>query len=259
MALAKAMERYKAHTDYNTGLEGLLIYLGRLVDLNRMTKVVVIGCGPDPQSVQILLDKGFNAVGIEPVESYVQSARAYLERNELVLQGTAENIPLPDSSQHIVICESVMEHVDSPSRSLAEMYRILAPGGIAYISTTNRYRFRLFGHNGEFTTPYYNWFPRLVKECYVFHHLHYAPWQAGWTTRPAVHWYSYADLCRLGREAGFCHFYTILDLLRRDDPGVRKSRLRRLGLNLVKYHPWVRAMALTQLGGMIVMLKRPAE
>jgi SAM-dependent methyltransferase len=186
MALAKAMERYKAHTGHNTDLEGLLIYLGRLVDLNRLTKVVVIGCGPDPQSMQILLDKGFNAVGIEPVESYVQSARAYLERNELVLQGTAENIPLPDSSQHIVICESVMEHVDSPSRSLAEMYRILAPGGIAYISTTNRYRFQLFGHNGEFTTPYYNWFPRLVKECYVFHHLHYAPCVASAGRRASV-------------------------------------------------------------------------
>lgn len=258
MAFAKYREQHKAHAGHTASMERLLTYLGRLVDLSRMTNVVVVGCGTDPQTVQILLDKGFNAVGIEPVESHVQSARAYLKRDELVLKGAAESMPLPDRSQHIVICESVMEHVDSPSRSLAEMHRVLAPGGIAYICTTNRYHFHLFGHNGEFSTPYYNWFPRLIKECYVFHHLHYTPWRAGWTTRPAVHWYSYTDLCRLGREAGFTQFYTVLDLLHRDDPMVRKSHLRRMFLHLMKYHPWVRAIALTQLGDTIVMLKRPA-
>jgi ubiquinone/menaquinone biosynthesis C-methylase UbiE len=259
MSFAKYKEQHQVNASQAASMERLLTYLRRLVDLSRMTNVVVVGCGTDPQTVRILLDKGFNAVGIEPVESHVQSARAYLNRDDLVLQGKAESMPLPDSSQHMVICESVMEHVDSPSRSLAEMHRVLAPGGIAYICTTNRYRFRFFGDNGEFTTPYYNWFPKLIKECYVFHQLHYTPWRAGWTTRPAVHWYSYADLCQLGRDAGFAQFYAVLDLLQKDDPMVRRSPLRRLLLHLVQYHPWVRAMALTQLGDTIVMLKRPTS
>ena len=42
----------------------------------------------------------------------------------------------------------------------------------------------------------------------MFHHLHYNPSLANFSLRPAVHWWTYADLCRAGREAGFAQFYT---------------------------------------------------
>ena len=47
----------------------------------------------------------------------------------------------------------------------------------------------------------------------MFQMLHYEPQLANYNARPAVHWFSFPDLCRLGREAGFAQFYSPLDLI----------------------------------------------
>src|SRR5581483_8871877 len=46
-----------------------------------------------------------------------------------IVEGACERIPVADGSQQIVFCDSVLEHVVSLTRSLDEMYRVLAPGG----------------------------------------------------------------------------------------------------------------------------------
>ena len=247
--------RLPARPDDGPRVEKLLRYLGRLVDLSERKNVVVLGCGPRPQIIRILLEKHY-VVGVEPIPSYVDAAEEYLGVPGKILKGVAESIPLEDNSQHLVFLESVLEHVDSPIKSLNEVYRILAPGGIVVITTTNRYRISLKGDNGEYNVRFFNWLPSIVKECFAFHHLHFDPSLADYSQRPAVHWFSYADLCRLGRQAGFGRFYAILDLVNVDDPSISKSKIRSFLLNKVKYNPWLRALALTQLGGTIIMLKR---
>ncbi len=237
-------------------IENLLGYLNRLIDVSCGKKILVLGCGPKPQAIQIFLEKNYDVIGVEPVSLHVQSANEYLGSLNAVLEGAAEQIPLPDASQDVIFFESVLEHVDSPDQAIKEIFRVLRPGGIAYITTTNRYKFSLTGDNGEFDVPFYNWLPRLVKECIVFHQLHYKPSLAGYTERPAVHWWSYSDLCDLGRRAGFGKFYSLLDLVRPDDPNITKSALRRFILPKLQRSPWLRALALTQLSGEIIMFKR---
>lgn len=255
-----AFEKYMAILDENpdSGLsaELLLKWLGRLVDLNELKNVLVLGCGPRPESVKELIRRGYNAIGVEPVPSFFRSAERYLESPGRILEGAAEEIPLPSNSQNLVICESVLEHVESPMKSLDEIYRVLAPGGIVFVVTTNRHRISLKGENGEFNVRYFNWLPDVVKESFVFHHLHHDPSLANYTLRPAVHWYSYADLCKVGRQAGFYQFYSILDLLETDDPPIIKSKARSFLLKKLKLNPWLRALALTQAGAFIIMLKR---
>jgi ubiquinone/menaquinone biosynthesis C-methylase UbiE len=186
----------------------------------------------------------------------VEAAREYIGAQDSVLQGAAEAMPFDDNSQHIVFCDSVLEHVVSPSKSLDEMFRVLAPGGIAIITTTNKFRISLAGHNGEYKRRYFNWLPKLVKECFVFQHLHYDPTLANYSELPAVHWFSYATLCELGRQAGFARFYSPLDLLDLNDPVLRKNKLKRWIVSKVKLNPWLRALALTQRGDTIIMLKK---
>ncbi len=234
----------------------LFKYLNRLVDLSEGKNVLVVGCGPKPQTVKILLENKYNVVGVEPISTFVDSAREYLGSESLVLEGAAENLPVGDHSQHLVILDSVMEHVDSPITSLAEIFRVLVPGGICYILTTNRHQISLTGDNGEFNVRYFNWFPDIVKECFVFHHLHYEPHLSNYAQRPAVHWYTYAELCRLGRYVGFAQFYSLIDLLDINDESISKSKMRRFILNKLKYNPWLRALALTQIGYSIIMYKR---
>jgi ubiquinone/menaquinone biosynthesis C-methylase UbiE len=249
-------ELEKERSDERLLIEKLLAWLDRLVDLGELKNVLVLGCGPRPLPIKVLIQKNYDAVGVEPIPSFMNSARKYLGSPDRILEGSAEEIPLPSNSQNLVICESVLEHVDSPTKSLDEVFRILRPGGVAYIVTTNRYRISLKGDNGEYNVRFFNWLPDTIKESFVFHHLHYDPSLADYTLRPAVHWYSYADLCKLGRQAGFHQFYSILDLLELDDPSVAKSKVRRFLLNKLKFNPWLRALALTQIGTPMFMLTR---
>jgi hypothetical protein len=86
--------------------------------------------------------------------------------------------------------------------------------------------------------------------------LHYDPKLANYSELPAVHWFSYASLCALGRQAGFQRFYSPLDLLQPSDPAISKSRIKKWLVNKMKFNPWLRALALTQRGDTIIMLKK---
>lgn len=231
----------------------VILCVENLVDLTHQSKdALVVGCGPSPIIMRVLRQRSYNVVGIDILSEFVTEAADYLGDDSLVLQGRAENLPFEDQSKRIIFMESVLEHVVSPSRCLMEAYRVLKPGGVLYIATTNRLRFR----QGEFNIQFYQWLPALVKESMVFHHLHYQPTLANYTPLPAVHWFTFSDLCSMGRNAGFQQFYSKIDLVNDETPWVRKSRLRRLLYKKVRCNPWFRALALTQLGSVIFMLKK---
>jgi SAM-dependent methyltransferase len=222
----------------------------RLIDVDG--KVLLLGCGPRPYALRWLRENGYDAEGIEPVEISVKTAKEFGP----VHLGSAEMIPFRDESCKAVFMESVLEHVDSPEKSLAECYRVLEPGGALFVYTTNRWKINLRGFNGEYQVPFFNWFPRIVQESYVFQAIHYRPELANYNARPAFHWFTYPDLCRLGRGAGFGQFYSTLDLADVNNKLIARSKFRRFFLNKVRYNPWLRSLALTQAGGAIFMLKR---
>ncbi len=45
------------------------------------------------------------------------------------------NIPHPDNSFDVIICEHVLEHIEDDSKAISEMYRILRPGGWAILQS----------------------------------------------------------------------------------------------------------------------------
>jgi len=47
----------------------------------------------------------------------------------------ARNLPFEDNSIDAVICESLLEHVKDPQVVINQIYRVLKPGGMIYIST----------------------------------------------------------------------------------------------------------------------------
>jgi ubiquinone/menaquinone biosynthesis C-methylase UbiE len=255
-ALAHFNAALETTGDSTARLDRWLTCLERLTCLTPPKRMIVLGCGARPVTLRHLLALGHDAVGVEPVPSFLNAARQFLGSTDRVIAGTAENIPVDDSSQDVIFCESVLEHVDSPRISVREMYRVAAPGAVALVHTTNRLRINLRGKTDEFTVPFYNWLPALVKESFVFEHLHYRPSLANYTPRPAVHWFTYTDLCRLGRDGGFAQFYGIPDVLDPNDAAIRHSALRRALFKPIQRSPWLRALAMTQLGHIIFMVKR---
>jgi ubiquinone/menaquinone biosynthesis C-methylase UbiE len=258
-ALESFIDRLDARPDDTPRVERLLQYLSRIIDIQSCRDVLVLGCGPRPQIARILIEKGFQIVGVDTSQAIVDEAKQYIGSRASVLLGTAEKIPLRDASLDLVIFESVLEHVDSTSASLEEIERVLKPGGVVFLYTTNRHRFSLLGHNGEYNVRYFNWLPRSVKESFVFLHLHYAPELANYAARPAVHWFTYAQLCALGREAGFARFYSMLDVVRSDDEFMRSNTVRRIISRFVpkmQRNAWLRSLVLSQRGNALFMLKR---
>lgn len=53
--------------------------------------------------------------------------------------GDAMQLDFPDASFDVVVCAQVYEHVPDPARMMAEIHRVLVPGGVCYFAATNRF------------------------------------------------------------------------------------------------------------------------
>ena len=127
-----AVEYFRTHQSTQSLTIEAIECVGRLIDLSAGLKTIaVVGCGPNPRAVRGLVDAGFDAVGVEPVQGFLEAAREFLESPDRALWGTSEALPFPDGSQRVVVMESVLEHVDSPSMSLREAYRVPGTGRCA--------------------------------------------------------------------------------------------------------------------------------
>ena len=73
-------------------------------------------------------------------------------RRPTFLQGYAEKLPFPDASLDIVTCLTVIEHVESPAGAIAEMARVLRPGGMLFLEAPN-YRWPREPHLGVWCVP----------------------------------------------------------------------------------------------------------
>lgn len=79
-------------------------------------------------------------VAAEPcfVKDYARRARSYLQADYDPigdeLEVDIQNMQFADGSIDTVICHNVIEHVPDDRRALAEMFRVLKPGGVALIS-----------------------------------------------------------------------------------------------------------------------------
>ena len=51
------------------------------------------------------------------------------------LEGAVEDLPVPDGSFDVVICNQVLEHSSDPAQAVRELRRVVAPGGRVLAST----------------------------------------------------------------------------------------------------------------------------
>lgn len=71
----------------------------------------------------------------------------------------ATNLPLENSRFDVVIADNVMEHIDDPDSTLAEIFRVLKPGGVLLFKTPNRFHYMPL--IAQFTP---HWFHAWVNE-----------------------------------------------------------------------------------------------
>jgi ubiquinone/menaquinone biosynthesis C-methylase UbiE len=109
--------------------------------------VLDYGCGPGNDLVQFLVhSSATRIVGVDVSARALALARARLELHGAVdgrveLMRTPEShprVPLSDGSVDYVHCAGVLQHATDPSGILAELRRVLRPGGSGRIMVYNR-------------------------------------------------------------------------------------------------------------------------
>ncbi|NNU81627.1 3-demethylubiquinone-9 3-O-methyltransferase [Halovulum dunhuangense] len=103
-------------------------------------RVLDLGCGGGFLA-EALARRGAVVSGIDPSEGAIEAARAHAAGEGLEIGyavGVGEALPYEDGSFDHVVCVDVLEHVTSVERTLAEVARVLRPGGMFLYDTINR-------------------------------------------------------------------------------------------------------------------------
>ncbi|WP_026820552.1 class I SAM-dependent methyltransferase [Arthrobacter castelli] len=97
------------------------------------TVVLDVGCGSGDLLAH--LDKlGTSTAGIDPATGMVELARTRVPNTDLRV-GSAEHLPWPDASFDLVTSINALQFADDTLDALAEMARVVKPGG--YIAISN--------------------------------------------------------------------------------------------------------------------------
>lgn len=134
---------YDPHdADQFGNLDANLRFLGRTGLLRPGVRVLEIGSGRGTL-LKDLRTRGVNAIGIEPNASLARDARARHGLLPLARMSGAR-LGFADGAFDLVISFDVFEHIADSDAHLAEVRRVLAPGGAYALQTPNKWTNSVF-------------------------------------------------------------------------------------------------------------------
>jgi ubiquinone/menaquinone biosynthesis C-methylase UbiE len=116
-----------------------------LVDLFRSMqgshgRLLEVGSGIGVDSIQ-LARCGFDVTAVDLTQNAIDIARKFAERRGVSIDfrlGNAEGLDFPDESFDAVYSFGVLHHTPDIERAVAEVQRVLRPGGTAYVMLYHR-------------------------------------------------------------------------------------------------------------------------
>jgi ubiquinone/menaquinone biosynthesis C-methylase UbiE len=108
-------------------------------ELRTGAPVLDVGCGTG-EYIRRANELGFCASGIEPADA-MRKVAIEKNPNTTIANAVATALPFPDKTFDLVICIEVLRYLHPVDNKLAlrEMHRVLAPGGILFLTSVNRY------------------------------------------------------------------------------------------------------------------------
>lgn len=148
--------------------------------------------------------RGIKAVGLELNQDYINMtlSRAKLEGIEVeVRQGSGEVLPFGSEIFDFINIAEVIEHVADPKKVMSEVFRVLKPGGLVYVSVPNRYGLK----DQHFNLYFVNWLPRCFSRMFISifgQHKDYAGYN-GLQKLSDMHYFSYGKAKRFFESFNF--------------------------------------------------------
>ncbi len=106
----------------------------------RGSRVLEVGSGPGHLSIRLAHDHGLEVTGLDLDPAMIERARANARRagesvegGSTFVVGDVASLPFPDGSLDLVVSTASMHHWAEPTRGLAEIGRVLRPGGRAIV------------------------------------------------------------------------------------------------------------------------------
>lgn len=179
----------------------VLRILGGSREMTSPLEVVDIGCGAGTQC-RMWAILGHHVKGIDINQPLIDLAKERAAKEGLNIDfsvASATELPLLDNSADVCLVPELLEHVQDWQSSIREFARILRPGGVLFLSTTNK----LCPIQQEFNLPLYSWYPRFLKHRYEALALTTRPQLVNYAKYPAVHWFSFFSLRAYLKQYGF--------------------------------------------------------
>jgi len=203
---------------------------------DRVLDVADIGCGAGTQSM-IWAEAGHAVHALDVNEPLLQLGRdraAQAGHSIDFRVGSATGLPWADESMDVCIALELLEHVADWEGCLDEFVRVIRPGGVLFLTTTNQ----LCPIQEEFNLPLYSWYPARLKRHFAALAATTRPGLANFARYPAVNWFTFYRLQSYLAPRGFTSMdrFDLMDLngktasARFVIAGMRSvSALRRLG------------------------------
>jgi SAM-dependent methyltransferase len=98
-----------------------------------------VGCGQGhwTRLVARMLSADARIVGVDREPAWVERAATLADARTRFTCGEAEALPFPDASFDLVTCQTLLIHVRDPGAVIAEMRRVLRPGGRVLLCEPN--------------------------------------------------------------------------------------------------------------------------
>lgn len=100
-------------------------------------QVLEVGCGYGRISQALLDHAAIHLVGIDRSRSMLKECSVSLKGHLSLCQGDAARLPFRDQAFDAVLCNAVLMHLRNPWTALAELRRVLHPGGRLVVSFNN--------------------------------------------------------------------------------------------------------------------------
>ncbi len=103
--------------------------------------VLEVAPGPGYLAVEIARLGRYRVIGLDISRTFVQLASEYSKRAGVAVefrQGDVSSMPFEAESFDLIVCQAAFKNFVRPDAAVAEMYRVLRPGGTAVIQDMRR-------------------------------------------------------------------------------------------------------------------------